>query len=129
LSDFILEDDEWVTEIRGRAGSRIDQVQFFLNSGRVSPVYGGNGGQPFVLKKDKNIVKSFFGRSGSGVDQLGVYFEDAKPIKVLITKMDYDISAAQILDMNPEVVQTVLLKNDFLYNPYCFDADAVNSLC
>jgi hypothetical protein len=81
------------------------------------------------FEEGQNIVKSFFGRSGSGVDQLGVYFEDAKPIKVLITKMDYDISAAQILDMNPEVVQTVLLKNDFLYNPYCFDADAVNSLC
>jgi hypothetical protein len=67
---FDLEDDEWLTEIRGRSGALLDQGQFFLSSGRVSPVYGGYGGAPFAESRANMIVKAFFGRSGLYIDQL-----------------------------------------------------------
>ena len=76
---FDLEDDEWLTEIRGRSGLYLDQVQFFLSSGRVSPVYGGYGGGPFIERRDNSIIKAFFGRSGLYIDQLGVYFANRVP--------------------------------------------------
>jgi hypothetical protein len=78
---FQLADNEWVTMIQGLSGRVLDQVQFVLNTGRVSKAYGGgSGGAPFVERMDGCIVKSFFGRSGTYVDQLGVYF-DAKPTR------------------------------------------------
>jgi hypothetical protein len=108
---FSLGPDEWVTQIRGRSGSLLDQVQFFLNSGRVSPVYGGNGGNPFTENRANSVVKSFFGRSGSQVDQLGFYFEDAKPLSIDITSMNFSLAQLNVAAMPPEVAMTVLLKN------------------
>ena len=88
MDTFSLDDDEWLTEIHGRSGSYLDQVVFYLNSGHVSPVYGGYGGVPFIEKMDKGIIKAFFGRSGSYVDQLGVYFAKLGPTPVLVTPVN-----------------------------------------
>jgi hypothetical protein len=108
---FSLEDDEWLTEIRGRSGGRLDQVQFVTSKARFSPLYGGNGGSPFVLKRDKCVLKAFFGRSADDVDQLGVYYEDAKPLTIEILEMNYDLDKSQILMLPPLALMSVNLEN------------------
>jgi hypothetical protein len=108
---FNLDDNEWLTELRGRSGSELDQVQFVLSSGRISPVYGGNGGQAFTERRYNSVIKAFFGRSGSLVDQLGVYFEDAKPVAIDITAINYDLSRFDIMAMPPLAMEKVFLDN------------------
>ncbi|GBG30861.1 E3 ubiquitin-protein ligase TM129 [Hondaea fermentalgiana] len=46
---FELEDDEYIVEVRGQQGAYLDQIQFVTNRGRMSPAYGGSGGQYFAL--------------------------------------------------------------------------------
>lgn len=108
---FNLGEDEWVTEIKGRSGSVLDQIQFVTNK-RSSPTYGGGGGVPFSLKMDKRIVKGFFGRAGSTIDQIGVYFEEGKPLKVTILDIEYGDNQLAMMDKPPEAVQSVFLSND-----------------
>jgi hypothetical protein len=108
---FTLDDNEWLTEIRGRSGAQLDQVQFFTSSGRVSPVYGGNGGNPFIERKDNSIIKAFFGRSGQLIDQLGVYFDDAKPTSIEVTSIHYDIGALNVVQQPPLAVLSQLFVN------------------
>lgn len=91
-TDFAINDDEWLTEIRGRAGTGLDAVQFVLSSGRMSPVYGGTGGSWFQLKKSGCVISAFFGRAGRVVDQLGVCFSDQKPKKLTISSITYDMN-------------------------------------
>ncbi|KAK4175065.1 Jacalin-like lectin domain-containing protein [Triangularia setosa] len=45
---FTLNNNERIIRVEGRAGSRIDRLQFFTDQNRFSPIYGGNGGSPFV---------------------------------------------------------------------------------
>ncbi|KIK50325.1 hypothetical protein GYMLUDRAFT_266193 [Collybiopsis luxurians FD-317 M1] len=47
---FTLGKNERIVSIAGRASARIDSLQFTTNTGRHSEVYGGPGGEPFVLK-------------------------------------------------------------------------------
>lgn len=108
---FDLGPHEWVTEVHGRSATYLDQVQFYLSSGRVSPVYGGNGGNAFVERRRNSVVKAIFGRSGSLVDQLGFYFEDAKPLAIVLTSLNYDLSHLNVLALAPESVLTVILNN------------------
>jgi len=91
---FKLEDDEYVTEIRGRSGSMVDQIYFFLNTGRVSPQYGGRGGSPFEIKKDDHVGSHYFGRSGSALDQIGAFFSETLSTPMIITDIDYDMDTA-----------------------------------
>lgn len=107
---FILQDDEWITEIRGRSGRLLDQLQFFTSKGRVSPVYGGNGGGSFTWKKDNCVIKSFFGRSCTAVDSLGVYFEDDRMERVEILDMHFDVN--HLPPSNPKVMTTISLENN-----------------
>jgi len=70
---FELGEDEHITEIRGQAGAvMIYQIQFVLNSGRISPKYGNGDHSPpagtryvskFKLRKSGRAVISFFGRT------------------------------------------------------------------
>eukprot|EP00514_Thraustochytrium_sp_LLF1b_P003893 CAMPEP_0184507152 /NCGR_PEP_ID=MMETSP0198_2-20121128/93_1 /TAXON_ID=1112570 /ORGANISM="Thraustochytrium sp., Strain LLF1b" /LENGTH=685 /DNA_ID=CAMNT_0026896887 /DNA_START=781 /DNA_END=2838 /DNA_ORIENTATION=- len=46
---FELGPGEWISEIRGRRGMYLDQIQFFTNLGRESERYGSEGGEPFSL--------------------------------------------------------------------------------
>ncbi|GJJ16169.1 hypothetical protein Clacol_010449 [Clathrus columnatus] len=50
---FELNMDEYIMKIRGRSGEYIEQLQFFTNKGRVSSIYGGSGGKPFIWTVDK----------------------------------------------------------------------------
>ena len=108
---FSLDSNEWITEVHGRSGDGVDQLQFYTNLGRVSPVYGGNGGNPFVESRPNSIVKAFFGRSGAGLDQIGMYFEDAKPLSIEVTNIDYDIGGLSMVAQPPEAAMVVMLEN------------------
>jgi len=88
---FILNSDEYVTQISGRAGSRLDQIKFILNSGRESISYGGSGGSPFNLKADGSVLKAFIGRSGSAIDALGANFATAIPERIEIQSMVFEM--------------------------------------
>lgn len=110
--EFSIRDDEWITEIRGRSGNRVDQIQFILSSRRFSPIYGGNGGAPFSLKMDKNVVRSLYGRAGNGLDQIGAYFEDAKIREFEIIKLHYEVDQIKLTELEPRSMTTIMLEND-----------------
>jgi hypothetical protein len=109
---FILNSDEYVTQISGRSGSRLDQVKFILNSGRESISYGGGGGSPFNLKVDGSVVKALFGRSGSEIDALGAYFAEAIPERIEIQSMVFDTPNFIISESAPISLTTIKLTNN-----------------
>lgn len=109
---FILNDDEYITKITGRSGSRLDQVKFTLNSGRESIAYGGDGGSPFTIKVDGSVLKAFYGRSGSEVDELGFYFAEAIPDRIEIQTLTFDTPNFIISNSNPVALATVKLTNN-----------------
>jgi len=68
-SDFALADGEYICELRGQAGTSLNQLQFVTSTGRTSPVYGTSTGTPFALTK-LNVI-GLWGRAGLGIEQLG----------------------------------------------------------
>ena len=109
---FTLDDSEWLTEIHGRSGNQLDQVWFVTSSGRTSPVYGGNGGSPFTEKRNNSIIRALFGRAGALVDQLGVYFDDARPTSIEVIDVHYDSGALNIVQQPPLGVLNELFVNN-----------------
>lgn len=109
---FVLNDDEYITQISGRSGSRLDQIKFTLNSGRESLSYGGGGGSPFALKLDGSVVKAFFGRSGSELDALGCDFAQAIPDRIEIQTLIFDTPNFIISESAPISLTTVKLTNN-----------------
>jgi len=78
-STFELNDDEHVIKISGtfRFYSYVYTMQFFLNTGRVSPIFGGEKGEgsdDFTIKKDGMVVSHFFGYSDEYLNQIGAVF-------------------------------------------------------
>ncbi|GJJ16174.1 hypothetical protein Clacol_010454 [Clathrus columnatus] len=55
---FELNADEYIVKVRGRSGEYIEQLRFLTNKGRVSSIYGGSGGKPFVWIVDKKRYPS-----------------------------------------------------------------------
>ena len=70
---FYLDPDEYLIGISGRAGWYIDSIRFHTNK-RVSPTYGGVGGERAFSFEAKNgyEIGGFFGRSAWYIDALGV---------------------------------------------------------
>ncbi len=70
---FYLDSDEYLTGISGRAGWYIDSIRFHTNK-RISPTYGGVGGERAFTFEAKNgyEIGGFFGRSAWYIDALGI---------------------------------------------------------
>lgn len=47
-----MPDCENVVQLNIRSGGWMDSLQFVTNKGTISPVYGGQGGQPYKLAWD-----------------------------------------------------------------------------
>lgn len=109
---FILNDDEFITEVSGRSGARLDQIQFTLNTGRKSIAYGGGGGSPFSLKSADGVIASFFGRSGAEIDAAGVYFAKAIPSRIEILSMEFDTQNFFVQPSTPTVLATIKMTNN-----------------
>lgn len=61
---FFLDTDEKIVKINGRGSKYIDQLQFFTDIGRSSPVYGGSGGNSFSWSPPQDYyLRNFSGRS------------------------------------------------------------------
>jgi hypothetical protein len=103
--------DEDINRIEGRSGSRIDRLQFFTNKGRSSPLYGGNGGNPFVLYADGKVLKYFEGRSGSELDALRAFWWPIQPVAYYVTNVKYDIPDAVLSGAAPYVAGSITLTN------------------
>ncbi|KAI5988743.1 hypothetical protein EDD15DRAFT_2462463 [Pisolithus albus] len=72
---FTLQDNEVIIKVEGRAGVTLHAIQFFTNTGRSSPQYGGNGGTPFVWTGPR--LAYFSGRAGDAVDNLQANWSQA----------------------------------------------------
>lgn len=66
-----LDQGDYIVRVEGRAGDKIDQVKFLTARGAQFGPYGGGGGNPFTISGVH--VGGFYGRSGSLIDQLGVF--------------------------------------------------------
>lgn len=73
LQVFILDDDEFITGISGRAGTVVDSLIIETNK-QTSPRYGGNGGGiDFSYNApDGTEISGFMGRAGRLLDAIGV---------------------------------------------------------
>jgi hypothetical protein len=75
----VLDSDEFITGIRGRAGKYLDNITFVTNK-RVFGPFGGAGGNPFNLYVPAGYqVRRLWGRSGDVIDAIGVYAETLTP--------------------------------------------------
>eukprot|EP00808_Paulinella_micropora_P025697 g76685.t1 len=54
--DFVLEQEEFLTEVLVRQGPLLHQIVFVTSKGRPSPTYGGTEGAPYEFKSTKPIV-------------------------------------------------------------------------
>lgn len=111
LSSFALAADEWITEVHGRSGGRVDRLQFRTNKDRWSQVYGGGGGSAFISKFDGCVLRAIYGRSGGELDQIGFYFDTGKPYRMRILSLEYSLPEAEILELPPESVEGAFLTN------------------
>ena len=75
--DFVLESDEYITSVNGRAGdTQIDAIQFTTNTGRKSGWYGGYGGIVFHMENNAKPLRSIKGSGNGGqLDCLFFIFE------------------------------------------------------
>lgn len=119
-STFNLGEDEYITEVRGRAGRLIDSLQFVTNKNRQSPQYGSpTGGSPFTEKEDRRILRAIHGRSGGKLDQLGFYFGKAKPTKVVVLDLTFDLSNAIAQQHAPTTLAEIYLVNNSSTSQTC----------
>jgi Jacalin-like lectin domain len=77
LSNFKLENDEYITRIEGRFGGRTDALRFTTNKGRSFGPYGGDGGAAYVVEGVQ--VRGFLGRSGDQLDAIAFFTPGKRP--------------------------------------------------
>lgn len=110
VAEFVLNDDEWITEVRARVGDNVDSLQFVLSSGRMSPAYGGTGGTPVPFKTTGSVIAGFFGRASTRINAFGVCYDSSKAKKVRIKSITYDDSNF-ILSETPKALTSIVLNN------------------
>ena len=66
-----VDDGERIIGVFGRSGSKVDQLGFITNHGRIFGPYGGCGGGPFTV--NSCLVRGIFGRSGAALDSIGFF--------------------------------------------------------
>lgn len=73
VEEFFLDDDEFITEIKGRYGLVVDSIEF-ETSKQLSHRFGGNGGNADYVYQapDGFEIVGFHGKAGVAVDALGV---------------------------------------------------------
>ena len=69
--DIDVDNGERLIGVFGKSGSRVDQLGFVTNKGRIFGPYGGCGGGSFTV--NSCLVRGIFGRSGSGIDSIGFH--------------------------------------------------------
>lgn len=80
LQVFLLDDDEFITGISGRAGDNVDSLVIQTNK-QSSPRYGGNGGRiefSYNAPEDTEI-SGFMGRAADRIDAIGVLLRTRRP--------------------------------------------------
>ena len=71
--EFIVPDDEWISQIEVRALSKVDSIRFITNKGTMSEKFGGNGGV-FNLVTLNGPLVGLKGRYGSVIEQIGFIY-------------------------------------------------------
>ena len=61
--------------VQGRAGSRLDELEFVTDDGTVYGPVGGGGGAPWVSSHPGCYLSYFSGSSGSRLDSLSLHWE------------------------------------------------------
>jgi hypothetical protein len=84
--EWEVPEDEQIVRVEGRAGARIDRLQFFTDKGTASPVFGGKGGKPFAFPQGGNggFLRTISGRGGRKIDQITLQFSAPYFIKDII---------------------------------------------
>ena len=78
----MLQEDEYITKISGKANNYVGSIQFHTNKGRTSNSYGTAQGQwagtDFTLEAPAGKqIAGFRGRSGSYIDAIGIVVSPA----------------------------------------------------
>ena len=61
--------------VQGRAGSRLDELEFVTDDGTVYGPVGGGGGAPWVSSHPDCYLSYFSGSSGSRLDSISLHWE------------------------------------------------------
>jgi hypothetical protein len=95
-----------IVKIIGRAGSELDAIQFVCRNAdgdfRESPVYGGTGGEEFIIAGNDDMtvpLRWVKGRAGSKIDQLEFTF--GYPMRISDVQIDQEALEAQLFDAKP----------------------------
>ena len=109
---FVLEADEYLTGISGRAGWYVDSIRFHTNK-RESPLYGGRGGDydfAFIAPPGHEVC-GLFGRSDWYLDALGV------TIRARIEAADDEESWMEVTGEGSPVQATVVVRRTAVATP------------
>ena len=102
-----LADDEYITKVTGRSGSCVDQITFYTSYGRTLSA-GGTGGKEFTIdpKVNRPII-GVFGRCGSLIDAIGVYYRSGKPftLQAMNSGLYLDVTGQMSADEGATTVQ------------------------
>ncbi|KAL8691868.1 MAG: hypothetical protein Q9218_002995, partial [Villophora microphyllina] len=92
---FELGANERIVRIEGRAGERIDQLQFITNTERHSDVFGSGGGSSFVWTPpstgDNMSLLCFQGRAANELDRLAPVWAVDPPVKFQLDIEDFTL--------------------------------------
>ena len=70
-----LDVGDHIIVVQGRAGSNIDQIEFFTAMGQVYGPYGGTGGTKWSVSRPTCELVYFSGSAGSRIDSLTLHWE------------------------------------------------------
>ena len=70
LKTFSCDANAYITQIIGRAGKNIDQLQIMCSKGTNSPVFGGSGGDSFSLPLLQSGIKAISVKGSDRVDKI-----------------------------------------------------------
>jgi hypothetical protein len=105
-----LADDEYITKVTGRSGTCVDQITFHTSYARTISA-GGTGGNAFTIdpKVNRPII-GIFGRSGSLIDAIGVFYRSGHPftLQSIENGLYLDVKGQMSADEGASTVQQTL---------------------
>lgn len=126
--DFVLNSSEYVTQVDFYTSGQVNGLQFTLNSGRKSIWYGNRSGDTHSIKAPSgSCIAAFYGRTDDRLHALGVFTANRVPVKVVVSKVDFESSSFETnadrsgslttaqLTNNTDIDQVVSESHSFTY--------------
>ncbi len=95
---FEVGDNEYIVEISGKYGSKLDSFTVKTSRGRYHTFGGGGGSTSFIVPaKYKCVIAAFHGRSGSIMNAIGATYVNAHMLRAEVIDLHFDESKMTVI--------------------------------